>query len=97
MSFSSSGHRKFDALMFISSFHPSVNFSEGENSGGCVGNNGRENKGSEGTHRTMWYFSGRVVRTSHIQFAAFLYLADTRALNSWGDSSDSSSESYSGS
>src|SRR5882672_9955754 len=80
-SFSSSGHRKADGLMSIFSLHSSVNFLEGTNSGGCLGKDGRDMRGSDGIRQWIQYSSGRVVWTGHIRFAAFLYLAKVRALN----------------
>src|SRR5882672_1954169 len=81
MSFSSSGHRKADGLMSIFSLHSSVKFSDGTNSGGCLGKDGSDMRGSDGIRRRIQYSSGRVVRTGRIRFSAFLYLAEVRASN----------------
>src|SRR5882724_8533457 len=94
INFSSSGHRKPDALMFIFSLLSSVNLSDGRKLGGRIGRTGRERRGSEGIFRIMRYSSGRVVRTGHMRFATFLYRADMRALKVVCSSSDSSSELY---
>src|SRR6266850_4431899 len=75
MSFSSSGHKKADGLMSIFSLCSSVNFLDGMNSGGCLGKDGRDMRGSDGIRRRIRYSSGRVVWTGCIQFLAFLYLA----------------------
>src|SRR5882672_9343694 len=81
MSFSSSGHRKADGLMSIFSLHSSVNFSEGTDSGGCLGKDGSDMRGSDGIRWRIQYSSWRVVQTGRIRFAAFLYLAKVRASN----------------
>src|SRR6266481_2344957 len=93
-SFSSSGHKKLDALMFIFSFLSSVNLSEATNAGGHVGKTGRESSGLEGRWQTIRYSLGRVVRTGRIRLAAFLYWADTSVSKVGQSLSESSSESY---
>src|SRR5467141_2984815 len=67
--------------MSIFSLRSSVNLSEGTNSGGRLGKDGRDMRGSDGIRWRIPYSSGRVVRTGRIQFAAFLYFAEVRASN----------------
>src|SRR5882724_4514371 len=81
MSFSSSGHKKPDGLIFIFSLLSSVNFSEGVKSGGCFGRTGSEMRGSDGIGRRIQCSSGRVIRMGWTQFAAFLYREVARASN----------------
>ena len=71
MRFSSSFHRKPDALMAIFSLHSEVNFGDVIKSSGWIGKIGSERRGSEGTRQMIRYLSGKVVRTSRMWLVTF--------------------------
>jgi len=70
-SFSSSGHKKPNGLMFIFSFDSSSEISEGMKFGGCLGKDGREgDKGIRWDAMEDMIFSGRLCHMGCMQFAA---------------------------